>query len=277
MATAGADSTVQLFDLSQQRLLPALKGHSKRVNAARFAGAGAVVSGSADKSVRIWRAAGEGPEDGYECAAVLSETHSGDVVAVTVHPGRRYFVSASADASWAFWDSQTAECLKQVRPWRALGVWSRAPGGRVARSGCWPSHSLGQRRWGKSRGVQGWRGPTAAASAATTRETWHPFHTARVQRRRPAHPLNHSTPAVDSPPQVTGDAPYTSAEFHPDGLILATGGGDNVVRVWEMRAQKNVAQFEGHAAPVGGGGGACGRAARTAEPGCARCVYMLGV
>ncbi|GBF98278.1 spliceosome nuclear pre-mRNA splicing factor [Raphidocelis subcapitata] len=162
VATAGADSTVQLFDLSQQRLLPALKGHSKRVNAARFAGAGAIVSGSADKSVRIWRAAGAGPEDGYTCAAVLSECHSGDVVAVTVHPGQRYFVTASADASWAFWDVQAAECLKQV----------------------------------------------------------------------------------------TGDAPYTAAEFHPDGLILATGGADSVVRVWEMRGQKNVAQFEGHTAPV---------------------------
>lgn len=62
----------------------------------------------------------------------------------------------------------------------------------------------------------------------------------------PAHtPLRH--------PQVPGDAPYTTAELHPDGLILATGGADSVVRIWELRGQKNVAQFEGHTAPVRGG------------------------
>lgn len=51
---------------------------------------------------------------------------------------------------------------------------------------------------------------------------------------------------------MPGDSPYTTAEFHPDGLILATGSQDKVVRIWELRGQKNVAQFEGHNAPVRG-------------------------
>lgn len=162
-ATAGADSTIQLFDLQHQRQLPALQGHSKRVAAARFAGPSALVTGSGDKTVRIWRAEAEGgdPSGGYSCAAVLTE-HTGEVVAVSVHPSQKYFVSASADASWAFWDIESAACLKQV----------------------------------------------------------------------------------------TGESGCTSAEFHPDGLILATGAGDKVVRIWELRGQKNVAQFEGHSAPV---------------------------
>jgi WD40 repeat protein len=90
-------------------------GHSKRVTAARFAGASAVVSGSADKTVRVWRAKGEGgdPAGGYACAATLSD-HTGEVAAVAVHPGARYFVSASADGSWAFWDTEATACLKQV-------------------------------------------------------------------------------------------------------------------------------------------------------------------
>jgi pre-mRNA-processing factor 19 len=31
---------------------------------------------------------------------------------------------------------------------------------------------------------------------------------------------------------------YTSAEFHPDGLILGTGTADSLVRIWEARQQK---------------------------------------
>lgn len=31
---------------------------------------------------------------------------------------------------------------------------------------------------------------------------------------------------------------YTSAEFHPDGLILGAGTEDSTIRVWEMRQQK---------------------------------------
>lgn len=166
-ATAGADATVQLFDVAAGRSLAALKGHGKRVAAARFAGASALVSGSADKTVRVWRAAAEGgdPSGGYECAAVLAE-HAAEVTAVTVHPGQRYFVSASADGSWAFCDAERAESLRLV------------VGGGGASSG------------------------------------------------------------------------IASAEFHPDGLILATGAADGLVKVWEMRAQKSVAQFEGHAGAV---------------------------
>lgn len=36
------------------------------------------------------------------------------VVGVTPHPSRRYFVSGSSDASWSFYDLETTTCLKQV-------------------------------------------------------------------------------------------------------------------------------------------------------------------
>jgi len=38
----------------------------------------------------------------------------------------------------------------------------------------------------------------------------------------------------------------TCVMLHPDGLILATGTDSHQVRIWDIKSQKNVANFEGH-------------------------------
>jgi len=52
--------------------------------------------------------------------------------------------------------------------------------------------------------------------------------------------------------QVTepDESPLTCVMLHPDGLILATGTEDQVIRVWDLKSQKNVATFRGHKAAI---------------------------
>lgn len=111
LATGGLDSTVQIFNHSQSRVLASLEGHGKRVSAVAFGLGSSVVSTSADKTARIW-SGGEGGA-AFSCSAVLKE-HQGEVTGCTMHPTRRFFATVSSDASYCFYDLERAECLQHV-------------------------------------------------------------------------------------------------------------------------------------------------------------------
>ncbi|KAK2400171.1 U4/U6 small nuclear ribonucleoprotein PRP4 protein [Trifolium repens] len=156
IATGNIDTNAVIFDRPSGQVLATLSGHSKKVTSVKFVGQGeSIITGSADKTVRLW----QGSDDGsYTCRQTLKD-HSAEVQAVTVHATNNYFVTASLDGTWCFYELSSGTCLTQVSD--------------------------------LSEG-------------------------------------------------------YTSAAFHPDGLILGTGTMDSVVKIWDVKSQANVAKFDGH-------------------------------
>ncbi|KAL3828293.1 hypothetical protein ACJIZ3_017095 [Penstemon smallii] len=163
VATGGADSNIVVFDRPSGQVVSTLSGHSKKVTSVKFVAEGElVVSCSADKTVRLWR----GSEDGnYDCKQILKD-HTAEVQAVTVHATNNYFVTASLDNTWCFYELASGLCLTQVED-------------------------------------------TSGSSDG-----------------------------------------YTSAAFHPDGLILGTGTSGAIVKIWDVKSQSNVARFDGHVGAV---------------------------
>lgn len=45
-------------------------------------------------------------------------------------------------------------------------------------------------------------------------------------------------------------APFSSIQFHPDGLIVGIGDESSAVRMWDMKTQGLIHTFEGHTGPV---------------------------
>ncbi|CAM8921210.1 unnamed protein product [Rhodiola kirilowii] len=162
IATGGVDTNAVVFDRSAGQIISTLSGHSKKITSVRFVDRDDILlTGSADKTVRIW----QGSENGdYNCRHILKD-HSAEIEAVTVNATNNYFVTASRDNTWCFYDLSAGVCLTQVSD---------------------PSESEG----------------------------------------------------------------YTSAAFHPDGLILGTGTAEALVKIWDVTTEKNVASFDGHVGPV---------------------------
>ncbi|ONK70833.1 uncharacterized protein A4U43_C04F2000 [Asparagus officinalis] len=162
IATGGVDANAVLFDRASGQILCTLTGHSKKVTSVKFVPLDDLfVTGSADKTVRVWQGADDG---NYSCRNVLKD-HTAEVQAVTVHATNKYFVTASMDNTWCFYDLASGSCLAQVG-------------------------------------------------------------------------------------EASAEEGYTSAAFHPDGLILGTGTSGALVKIWDVKSQSNVAKFDGHSGIV---------------------------
>lgn len=107
LITASQDKLIKIWDVTSGRLLQTLTGHKRGVwsVSCTFAQEMLLVSGSADRTVKIWRLS-----DDFSCIKTF-EGHSNSILRVGFINNGLQVVSAGSDGLMKIWDLKRNECL----------------------------------------------------------------------------------------------------------------------------------------------------------------------
>jgi WD40 repeat protein len=215
LVSAGADKTVQLWDVSPAKDYvtlakpkQALTGHTEAVLSVAFSQDNATIaSGSADKTVILWDVVkGE--------KRIALEDHGGPVHAVAFAPDGKTLASTGADGVAYLWtvpDGKKRHTLKAHSS--AVAVVAFSPDGKLLASG--GSDRKDNLEVGT---VRFWDADTGKASLDTSGQE-------RV--------LQHSVGVF-------------ALAFGGDGSTLASGGKDNLIRLWNTATGQAQGVLKGH-------------------------------
>jgi len=210
--------------------------HDSRVNSVAFSPDGTyVVSGSMDKTARVWQAL-----TGKEIARM---THEAAVNFVAFSPDGKYVVSGSADNSLRVWEALTGKEITRMAHDASVNFVAFSPDGKYVLSG---SADKTARVWEALTGVEIARmthegavtaiafSPNgryaASGSADKTARVWEALTGVEIAR------INH-------------DGAVASVAFSPDtssgagGKYVVSGSLDNTARVWETSTGKEIARM----------------------------------
>ncbi|KAJ2813440.1 hypothetical protein FBU31_007443 [Coemansia sp. 'formosensis'] len=115
------DNHAEVYARPSDTVIGTLKGHTKRLTAALWLGpaapTAAIITASADKSVRVWAAKPANAEEGADVRAMgwakkaIVKHHKAEVVGLALHPSAKYFASAAADGQWAIHDAEAGSVV----------------------------------------------------------------------------------------------------------------------------------------------------------------------
>ncbi|KAJ3196109.1 hypothetical protein HK101_010040 [Irineochytrium annulatum] len=114
VATAGNDGSFSVHDLApaQPSQEFSVKAHTKKVSAVAWVDEDMVLTGSVDKTVKVWNVKSE---EKKPKAKATYKHHDGEIVGLSVNPSKKYFATASTDATWSFADISAGKHVLHVR------------------------------------------------------------------------------------------------------------------------------------------------------------------
>jgi WD40 repeat protein/transcriptional regulator with XRE-family HTH domain len=236
LASGSNDQTVRVWETKSGKCLQVLRGHTNWVKSVAFSPDGSLLaSGSEDQTIRIWET------KSGKCLQVL-HGHTNRIWSVAFSPDGSLLTSSGGEQI-RIWEVSSGRCLKTMLnhpDW----IWSVtfSPDGRLLASGS------------SNQFIHVWK--------VTSGKRLHVLECNIHEGDLPLSRLNTHPSASESLEQedredekhskvLYGDINRIwSVAFSPDGVLLASGGEDQTIKVWHVATSHCLRTLRGHKGAV---------------------------
>ena len=224
LASASADSTIQLWNLNTDTLQATLQGHTSDVLSIAFnPDSSLLASASADGTVRLWNPI-------TETLQATLEAHTSDVLSIVFNSDGSLLASGGADGTVQLWNpiTETLEATLEVHMDSVLSV-AFSPDGSLLASGSadglvglWDTHTE------TLQATLGHESPVLSVAFSPDGDLLATGSTDGVARLWDPYMPEHKA-------TLGHESPVESVAF--DGNMLVTGSQDGRVRQWEITSE----------------------------------------
>jgi len=240
---ASGHATLKLWDIETGHLTTIVTGHHGGVECCGFSGdGGLVISGSDDKTVKVWRANAE-----EETLTEAGTKHAGAVRSCVFSPDGKFFASASDDNTLKLWESQNGKLVTTLTGHTAeVTSCAVSPDSSRVVSG------------GRDQTLRLWDSETGAElqvfsghQAIVTSCYFSPDGSQIVSGSGDATLMVTDVRTGTILHHLIGHSESVEACcYSPDGSLIASGGYDNTLRLWSAGTGKELATLTGHTACI---------------------------
>ena len=247
LVSGGRDNTVRLWDVQTGELKNRLKGHRDDVNTVIFSQAGEIfASGSDDGTIRLWTA-----HTGEMLAILKGDAKFPEGIrALAFSPNGTTLASATTDQIW-LWDIDTKQIIGilEGHTWHVSALAFSPDGETIASAGWDRTLRLWDASTGKLRKTFGEHSgsvntvafsPDGETIASASRGLIHLWNTEgallQLWYARTGEHVEHFVDHIDYVQTVV---------FSPDGKLIASGGYDSRLRLWEANTGNHIATLRG--------------------------------